>query len=312
MAGKFLTRVRSKALLPFFFTKSTLTGLLLLLTLCVGERSAQAALRLELIPPYPGISSVRVTGNINDMPMYPGFNTGANGVYFMSQYVGAGEPNTSFDTIQINAYFNSVSKRYAFSRYRDNVSCPTSADQWRNTANSTLGSLTLPLRGVYDESGFNMVALTYTCTMIRNGTQYSMDVMARTPGADIEVINPPAPNSVCSLNGQNMFLDFNSTSLNVNGLSQTQNLSVSCTSGTAKDYNLRLTGSNVTDGRLNFGNGVSAQIYLNGTAVRANDASGIRLNALTSRTVSVRGDLVGTASGAGTTNASGVLILDAL
>ncbi|WP_337262245.1 MULTISPECIES: hypothetical protein [unclassified Serratia (in: enterobacteria)] len=61
-----------------------------------------------------------------------------------------------------------------------------------------------------------------------------------------------------------------------------------------------------------FGNGVSAQIYLNGTAVMANDASGIRLNGLTNRTVSVRGALVGTASGARTTNAFGVLILDAL
>ncbi|MFC0226927.1 hypothetical protein [Serratia aquatilis] len=148
--------------------------------------------------------------------------------------------------------------------------------------------------------------------MVSNNIHYIMDVFVRSPGYDIEVINPPAPNSVCSLNGQNMSLDFNSTSLNVNGLSQSQNLNVSCTTGTAKDYNLRLTGSNVTDGRLNFGNGVSAQIYLNGTAVSANAATGIRLNGLTNRTVSVRGDLVGTASGAGVTNAYAVLILDAL
>lgn len=309
MAGKLLTRVRNKAFLPTLFTKNTLTGLLLLLTLCASERSAQAALRLELVGSYPNITGIRSTGNVNDLPVLSSTPMATNGLYFTTVRPATG---TSFEAIQINVHFGDVSKRYAFSRYRDNVTCPTTLQGWRSYASSTLGSLYLPVSGNYDEGGGTFINVLLSCVFISNGTMYHMDAMAVTPGYDIEVINPPTPNSVCSLNSQNMFLDFNSTSLNVNGLSQTQNLNVSCTSGTAKNYRLRLTGSNVTSGRLNFGNGVSAQIYLNGTAVTANAATGISLNGLTSRTVTVRGDLVGTASGAGVTNANGVLILEAL
>ncbi|OMQ20806.1 hypothetical protein BMI79_16935 [Serratia oryzae] len=289
-----------------------MSGLLLLLGLCASERSAQATLKLELLGNYPNITAVKITGDVNDMPLfyYPSLTT--NGLYFSTLNTPI-DPNGTSDAIQVNAYFGSVNKRYAFARYNFSGNCPTDAGGVRAKANQVLNGLTLPLSGTYDGGmGNNMVSLVYQCTTTLNHIKYSMSAVALTPGYDIEVINPPPAKSVCSLNGQNMSLDFSSASLNVNGLSQSQNLNVSCTTGTAKDYNLRLTGSNVTDGRLNFGNGVSAQIYLNGTAVRANDSSGIRLNALTNRTVSVRGDLVGTASGAGTTNASGVLILDAL
>lgn len=310
MAGKFLTRVHSKALLPRCFTKSTLTGLLLLLAMCASERSAQAGLRIELVPAYPDTSSARITGNINDLPSLTG-DLINNGVYFYSMGNG-GVSVPGYESIVVNSYFGSIRKRYSFRRITNNITCPTNAQAWRNYANSVLGSLTLPREGIYGDVGISLLSFHMTCSMVSNNIHYIMDVFVRSPGYDIEVINPPAPNSVCSLNGQNMSLDFNSTSLNVNGLSQSQNLNVSCTTGTAKDYNLRLTGSNVTDGRLNFGNGVSAQIYLNGTAVSANAATGIRLNGLTNRTVSVRGDLVGTASGAGVTNAYAVLILDAL
>ncbi|EPO5266768.1 hypothetical protein ACUBYX_003751 [Providencia rettgeri] len=128
-----------------------------------------------------------------------------------------------------------------------------------------------------------------------------------------EIINPPFPPvtpSVCSLSN-NVILSYSSSTLNVNGLSQSAYLGVSCTNGTAKDYTLRLTGSNVSGGRLSFGNNVSAQVYLNGTSVSAN-GSGIRLNSLTSQGISVRADLIGTAATSGTTTANGVLILDAL
>lgn len=127
---------------------------------------------------------------------------------------------------------------------------------------------------------------------------------------ELEVVNPPISVSVCSLSN-NVSLSYSSTTLNVNGLSQSASLGVSCTNGTAKDYTLRLTGSSVSGGRLSFGNNVSAQVYLNGTAVSAN-GSGIRLNSLTSRSVPVRADLVGTATNSGTTMANGVLILEAL
>ncbi|NCG54966.1 hypothetical protein [Serratia fonticola] len=127
-----------------------------------------------------------------------------------------------------------------------------------------------------------------------------------------EFINPPIENiSVCSLNSQNLNFTYSSASLNVNGLTDSKSLNVTCTSGDAKDYQLRLTGSNVTNGRLNFGNGVSAQISLNGTQVDAN-GTGISLNGLISRTIPVSAALVGMASGPGTTTAAGVLVLDAL
>ncbi|WP_155242187.1 hypothetical protein [Providencia rettgeri] len=140
------------------------------------------------------------------------------------------------------------------------------------------------------------------------GTLFTMDRLV-----DAEIVNPPFPPvtpSVCSLSN-NVILSYSSSTLNVNGLSQSAYLGVSCTNGTAKDYTLRLTGSNVSGGRLSFGNNVSAQVYLNGTSVSAN-GSGIRLNSLTSQGISVRADLIGTAATSGTTTANGVLILDAL
>ncbi len=131
------------------------------------------------------------------------------------------------------------------------------------------------------------------------------------PVNDVVITNPPNPKSVCSLNSQNLNLNYSSTSLNVNGLTQSTSLSVSCTAGTAQNYQLRLTGTNVTNGRLNFGNGVSAQVSLNGTQVSAN-GSGISLNGLTSSSIPVSASLVGNATVSGVTLASGVLVLDAL
>lgn len=132
-------------------------------------------------------------------------------------------------------------------------------------------------------------------------------------GAD-EGAPPPIPEltgSVCSLNSQQINLSYSSTNTNVSGLRQNANLTVSCTAGEPQDYKLRLTGTNVTDGRLNFGNGVSAQVLLNGTQVAAN-GTGISLNGLTSQTLPVSASLVGTASAPGVTNANGILVLEAL
>jgi hypothetical protein len=138
------------------------------------------------------------------------------------------------------------------------------------------------------------------------GTRYDMWNPMNT-----EIVNPPFPSaSVCSLYNS-VSLSYSSTALDVNGLSQSASLGVSCTSGTAKDYMLRLTSSNVSNGRLVFGNGVTALVYLNGTAMDAN-GSGIRLNSLTTRSIPVRADLFGTASSSGTTTVNGILILDAL
>jgi len=126
-------------------------------------------------------------------------------------------------------------------------------------------------------------------------------------------LTPPGAGqeSVCSLNSQNLNLSYSSSGLNVDGLRQSTNLTVTCTAGDAQNYQLKLTGSNTSQGRLNFGNGVSAQVSLNGTQVAANGA-GISLNQLTSQTLPVSATLVGTASVPGVTNAYGVLVLEAL
>lgn len=147
----------------------------------------------------------------------------------------------------------------------------------------------------------------YTCL------DRTVDMVAdyRMPmGQDISIVNPPTEDSACSLNNQSISLYFSSDKLNVAGLTKETNLTITCSNGDAKNYQLKLTGSNITNGRLNFGNGFSAQISLNGTDVYANGA-GISLNGLTNRTIPVRASLVGTAGTSGTSAANGILILDA-
>lgn len=141
---------------------------------------------------------------------------------------------------------------------------------------------------------------------------YSTDFESTCTKGGPNDITPPelGESAVCSLNSQNLNLGYSSTNLNVNGLTKNTNLTVSCTSGNAKNYQLKLTGTNVTNGRLNFGNGVSAQVSLNGTQVQAN-GEGIQLNGLTSASIPVTATLVGTALEPGTTNANGILVLDA-
>ena len=129
------------------------------------------------------------------------------------------------------------------------------------------------------------------------------------PGAP--VTPPGVTGSACSLDSQSLSLSYTSPSLAVGGLRQSMSFAVRCSSGTPQNYNLRLTGTNVSNGRLNFGNGVSAEVILDNEILSANGAA-IRYDALTSRTMMLSAVLHGTASTPGVSNASGVLILDAL
>lgn len=154
---------------------------------------------------------------------------------------------------------------------------------------------------------YQLNAVYFRCKSPENGVALHIPLYTQVG----EIINPPPIVGVCSLNSQNINLNYSSNSLNVNGISQITNLNISCTSGDAIDYQLKLIGTDVTNGRLNFGNGVSAQVSLNGIQVQAN-GPGIQLNSLTSRSVPISATLVGTASSSGITNANGILVLDAL
>ncbi|MEQ5033516.1 hypothetical protein ABN085_18725 [Morganella morganii] len=127
-------------------------------------------------------------------------------------------------------------------------------------------------------------------------------------------IDPPIekPQSSCFLTNNNVDLLFLSNDLNVSGMNEYTYLQITCTDGTPQNYQLKLTGNNVINGRLTFGNGVSAQISLNNTPVAAN-GNGIRLNSLNGyNSIKVTAQLMGTASSSGVSNSSGILVLEAL
>lgn len=187
------------------------------------------------------------------------------------------------------------------------------AIEWVNSILSQNPRLTWSsLYGMGTESsvpaGLSQVFQTHFQCRDRTAPQKWITISSHIPYAVIP--SPPDDKSVCSLLSD-INIKFNSTELNVNGLSSTQALSINCTSGSAQNYQLRLTGNNVSNGRLNFNNGVSGQVSLNGTQVQANGA-GIQLNNLTSSTISVGVTLYGTASVSGISNALGILVLDAL
>ncbi|MEY0878580.1 hypothetical protein [Providencia manganoxydans] len=154
---------------------------------------------------------------------------------------------------------------------------------------------------------YQLLAVYFRCKSPQNGVALHVQLYPET----VTIINPPPIVGTCSLNSQNLNLNYSSNSLNVNSITQSTNLNISCTSGDVNDYQLKLIGTDVTKGRLNFGNGVSAQISINGTQVQANGL-GIQLNSLTSRSIPIIATLVGTASSSGITNANGILVLDAL
>ncbi len=130
-------------------------------------------------------------------------------------------------------------------------------------------------------------------------------------GGNVLPSPPEEKASVCTLDSQRLEITFTSNNLNVSGSSGYRDMLVSCSPGTPGDYVLKLTASNPVNGRLDFGNGVSAQISLNGSQVAAN-GSGIKLTGLTSQSLPVIASLVGTASGPGVTNTNGILVLEAL
>ncbi|HGN1248426.1 MULTISPECIES: hypothetical protein [Providencia] len=160
----------------------------------------------------------------------------------------------------------------------------------------------------YDHPAEEVTKTSWEC---RDRTSPNNWVFIEMP-ISVEVLpETPVDKSVCSLNSQNLNLNYSSTNLNIDGLTQNTNLNISCTAGNAQNYQLKLTGNNVTNGNLNFGNGVSAQVSLNGSQVQAN-GPGIQLNSLTSQTISVSATLSGNASVSGVSKATGILILDAL
>lgn len=295
------------------FTRRMYTHVAVLLGLFAVHHEAMAVYNLELIGTYPNITAVRGSGNFNGVPSS---STESGGNYF---YHGLGAPGFNQKPgIIIADVFGTVKfvgpPAMGFSFRRQNIvsSCPKTASAWRSHANSLLASIVIPITPsgatniTRDEITFG-----YWCNEVANGVVYANTLWVSTPGPYVEVVNPPDPASVCTLNNQNLNYSFSSTSLNVNGTSQSRNLTVSCTTGTAKNYQLRLTGTNATGGRLNFGNGVSAQMDLDGTNISANGAA-MNLNNLASRSITVKATLSGTASTSGTTNANGVLVLDAL
>lgn len=125
------------------------------------------------------------------------------------------------------------------------------------------------------------------------------------------IVIPPTI-SACFLDNANIQMEFASSTLNTDGKMAESSLYVNCTIGDPQDYQLSLIGlgGKVTNGRLDFGNGVSAQISLNGTPLQANGPS-INLNRLTSQTIPITAVLSGTAESSGVSNTMGVLILNA-
>ncbi|EKT54418.1 hypothetical protein [Providencia burhodogranariea] len=241
----------------------------------------------------------------------------------LSEFSSIGRQGNGWQTLNIKMNYGSWAGNGG---YRDwnRVNCPSDVRiagdrateeekqkflQWVNSylATNPRATANNPNMNVSIQTTVQVDVMVIGCYVAVDDYVFGGDVYVET----VEIVNPPEPKSTCSLNSQNLNLNYSPTSLNVSGLTQSTNLIVSCTNGDAKDYQLKLTGSNVTNGRLNFGNGVSAQVSLNGTQVQAN-GSAISLNKLTGGSIPVSATLAGTASGPGVTNANGVLILDAL
>lgn len=157
--------------------------------------------------------------------------------------------------------------------------------------------------------GLNIQGLYFRCRSVGTGKVVHVQMY---PEFGQNVNPPPEFNkSSCTLNNQSLALQFSSSSLYVSGQRQTGNIQVSCSAGDAVDYTMKLTGTNVTNGNLNFGNGVSAAITLNGISVKANGDK-IQLNKLVSQNIPVSATLVGSANSSGVTTANGILVLEAL
>lgn len=303
MMIKSITQLSCFLLIVFIMLKQAMTASIKFLCSVMAlfifiAPSANAVLYFEL-GPAPGYNWLSVTGSPNPSKIY--FTDPSWGGNIYSSYYNYGVTSSTGGGARY--YVGSLSCDGVFTSQNAILGFLDTAISNRTFQLSTPNSNSGPL---YSDA---TVYLSMGCWDAIN--KKGVVITAGGSADGFEIINPPAPNAVCSLNSQNLNLYYSSTSLNVNGLTQNANLSVSCTTGNAQNYTLRLTGSNVSNGRLSFGNGVTAQVYLNGTAVSAN-SSGITLNGLTSQGISVRADLLGSASNSGTTTATGILILDAL
>lgn len=106
-------------------------------------------------------------------------------------------------------------------------------------------------------------------------------------------------------------IPFSSGSINIAGMRRNEQLHIVCTAGVAIDYTVRLLANSETNGRLQFDSGASAQITLNGKNLVANGEKHVFPTLVTSD-IDLGIELVGSASEAGVSTATGILLLEAL
>lgn len=123
---------------------------------------------------------------------------------------------------------------------------------------------------------------------------------------------PPDPvKPICTL-GNDIVFNFTSNSLNVAGLQQQRTVPIVCSAGgLSASYRLRLTSSSESNGNILFGNNVGVSFMLGSTALPVN-GNGISLSLTSSYSPILTATLTGTAISVGKTDASGILILEAL
>lgn len=153
-------------------------------------------------------------------------------------------------------------------------------------------------------------AIYFRCKSPVNGVALHVQLYTDT-GTIIDPI--PKPSS-CSFTTSAINLGFTSNNLTVNQ-TKTSSLNIGCTTGDPKNYKIRLkpaSGTNVNSGRLVFGNGVLAQVSLNGINLNAgDDNSSVNITSSSvSTTLPVQVVLSGTASNSGYSTAQGILVLE--
>lgn len=144
------------------------------------------------------------------------------------------------------------------------------------------------------------------------GTPSKMMRLAWQPGDQSHTGKPPDPvKPICTL-GSDVVFDFKSNSLNVAGMQQQKTVPIVCSAGgLSADYRLRLTSSSASNGNILFGNNVGVSFMLGSTALPVN-GNGITLSLTSSSSPILTATLTGTAISVGKTDASGILILEAL
>ncbi|WP_447883093.1 hypothetical protein [Serratia fonticola] len=147
-----------------------------------------------------------------------------------------------------------------------------------------------------------------------NGTTrtYTVNMTLLNP-EQVPVLDPtttPPSASTCTLVSLPP-IPFSSGSINIAGMRRNEQLHIVCTAGVAIDYTVRLLANSETNGRLQFDSGASAQITLNGKNLVANGEKHVFPTLVTSD-IDLGIELVGSASEAGVSTATGILLLEAL